>query len=104
VASYNLANGRGGQSTAAAKFGISPLTVMTWLKASGAPKAPKKGSKKVGKKVSKTTAPKAPAAASASGDLAGKLKTLLDLSQQITKSEAEVASLKAKFASLKASL
>jgi transposase-like protein len=109
VASYNSANGRGGQSTAAAKFGISPLTVMAWLKASGAPKKAKKGAKKavkaakVTKAVTKVAAPKA-AAAVASGDIAGKLKSLLDLSQQITKSEAELVSLKAKFASLKASL
>lgn len=109
VASYNSANGRGGQSTAAAKFGISPLTVMAWLKASGAPKKAKKGAKKavkaakVTKAVTKVAAPKATATV-ASGDIAGKLKSLLDLSQQITKSETELVSLKAKFASLKASL
>src|SRR6478672_5597990 len=45
VASYNEANGRGGQSKAAEKFNVSPLTVMAWLKASGAPKAAKKGGK-----------------------------------------------------------
>lgn len=113
VHSYNKANGRGGQSKAASKFGVSPLTVMAWLKASGAPKSGKKsqGAKAV-------SAPKAPsvtpvtahvaapvhAASGVSGSIGAKLEALGALHKQIEKAEAELASLVAKFAALKNSL
>ncbi len=107
VASYNEANGRGGQSQAAAKFGISPLTVMAWLKASGAPKA--------GKKIKDAKAPKAgkaakvsKAAAQSSGatgsGFSAKLSALDGLYRQIQKAESDLADLNAKFVSLKASI
>ena len=35
VIEYNSANGRGGQSAAAKKFKITPLTISAWIKASG---------------------------------------------------------------------
>ena len=101
VISHNAANGRGGQSTAAAKFGISPLTVMAWLNKSGAPKA--------GKKIKASKASKAvtPAKAGKSVGFDGKLKSLVALNGKIEKAEAgiikgqaELASLKATFASL----
>lgn len=99
VASYNAENGRGGQSKAAAKFKISPITVMAWLKAAGIKAAPKKGKK----------APKAPKAvkaakASSSGSFDAKLSSLLALSKEIAKAEAALAQLKGKFSSIKASL
>lgn len=99
VASYNVANGRGGQSKAASKFKISPITVMAWLKAAGVKASPKKG-----KKAAK--APKAAKAAkvSSSGGIDGKLAALLSLSKEIAKAEAALAQLKGKFSSLKASL
>ncbi len=64
---YNAANGRGGQSKAAANFKISQITVSAWMKAAGAPAPVKKvaASKaaktpKAGKKVKAPKAPKAP--------------------------------------------
>lgn len=45
VEQYNSANGRGGQSAAAAKFKVTPLTISAWIKALGAPAA--KGKKAV---------------------------------------------------------
>lgn len=115
VASYNAANGRGGQSKAAAKYNVSPLTVMAWLKAPGGKTAAKKTVKKgvryvaPGKaakaakaaKVSKAT--KAPKA-SVSGSFDAKLSSLLALSKEIAKAESALAQLNAKFKSLKASL
>jgi hypothetical protein len=113
VASYNAANGRGGQSTAAAKFNVSPLTVMAWLKANGgaaAVKAPARvkyvapgkaakaakaavaASAAKAAKVAASVKPSAPAAASN-----GKSNSLVALSNQIAKSEAELAQLKGKF-------
>lgn len=65
---YNAANGRGGQSKAAANFKISQITVSAWMKAAGAPAPVKKvaASKaakaakalKAGKKVKAPKAPK----------------------------------------------
>ncbi len=99
VASYNAANGRGGQSKAASKFKISPITVMAWLKAVGVTASPKKAAKAA-------KAPKAAKAAkvSSSGGIDGKLAALLSLSKEIAKAEAALAQLKGNFSSLKASL
>ena len=95
VASHNAANGRGGQSTAATKFGISPLTVMAWLKKSGAPKASKAAKSVV---VVKATAAPTP-----QGGINSKLTSLLSVIAQISKAEVELAHLKAKAASIQAS-
>src|SRR6478735_6939675 len=55
---YNTTHGRGGQSKAAEKFGISQITIASWLKAAGTPsKAATTPSKAAAK------APKAPKAA-----------------------------------------
>ncbi|MEI6818248.1 MAG: hypothetical protein WCL19_01460 [Verrucomicrobiota bacterium] len=45
VVEYNATNGRGGQSTAAEKFKISPLTIAAWLKTAGLGKSSKKKGK-----------------------------------------------------------
>lgn len=104
---YNAANGRGGQSRASAKFNVSPLTVVTWLKAAGAPAKVRKV-RGPGKKNKATAAPKAAATKVAGtsnpSNMSSKLSSLLSLSNQIARSENELAQLKAKFASIKASL
>ncbi len=124
VVAYNEANGRGGANNASKKFKISPLTVITWLKAAGvkppgkkvvkkatekavkkvAKKAGKKAAKKAGKKAkaAPTTAAAAPVAAS--GNMGSKLNALAALHSQIEKAEAALAADKAKFAALKAAL
>jgi transposase-like protein len=51
VAQYNSANGRGGQSAAAAKFKVTPLTISAWIKALGAPAAKVKKAVKAAKVV-----------------------------------------------------
>jgi len=101
VSGYNAANGRGGQSKAAEKFSVSPLTVMAWLKGAGIGKLSKKDLK----------AAKAPRALRGSKTVASngvamnaKLSSLLSLSNEIAKVEANLASLRSKFSSLKASL
>ena len=95
---YNAANGRGGQSKAAAKFGISPLTVMAWLKGAGVKKGKaKKGSVKLAK-------PAKGARKTAGGSFDTKLGQLLALRKDIIKAESELAKLHSKFDSLKGSL
>ena len=100
---YNEANGRGGQSKAAAKFGVSPLTVMAWLKSAGV----KGGAKKVAVKAPKAAKAAKPAkvAKSSSGsDFDSKLSALQALRKEIASAEAALDKLNAKFDSLKASL
>lgn len=92
VASHNAENGRGGQSTAAAKFNVSPLTVMAWLKATGAPKFGNKSTKVVGSNVV------------ISSDVDAKLSSLLALSSEISNAEGELNKLKAKFVALKSTI
>lgn len=67
---HNASQGRGGQSKAAEKFNISPLTVAAWLKSSGSKaaksaKAPKASKAKVAKTVKAPKAAKTPKAAKA---------------------------------------
>jgi transposase-like protein len=100
VNSFNAENGRGGQSAASKKFGISQLTVASWLKGAGsAPAAPAKRGPKAGKAAAKSAA-----ASTKSGGINGKLSALLALGNEIEKTEKSLAQLKAKFASIKASL
>jgi transposase-like protein len=46
VQEHDEKNGRGGQSTAAAKFGVSALTISNWLKQAGKKAPPKKAPRK----------------------------------------------------------
>lgn len=85
VQEYNAANGRGGQSTAAAKFGISQLTISNWLKNAGVPG-------------------KASKAAGGKGSMQNKLASMLTLGQEITELERALNSKRSKFEALKASL
>lgn len=105
--SYNEANGRGGQSKAAAKYNVSPLTVMAWLKAAGVTSGLKKA--KTGKATKAAKAPKAPKEAKAAeapgaGGFDAKLTALLAMSKEVVKAEADLAKLVAKFNAAKAAL
>lgn len=84
VESHNASNGRGGQSAAAKKFGVSQLTVSSWLKGAGVSAGSSKGSNK--------------------GSMQSKLASLLTLGQDISKLEKELGAKRAKFDSIKASL
>lgn len=91
VQKYNDDNGRGGQSAASKKFGISQLTIASWLK-SDAPTGAKRGRKPGSGKGSK------------GGSFSSKLSALSALASQIDKAEADLEKLKSKFKSLKADL
>ena len=100
VQKYNADNGRGGQSAASKKYGISQLSVSSWLKSSGeaAPAVAAKRGRKPG------SVNKVKATASKGGSYSVKLGELSALATQIDKAEAELGKLKAKFQSLKAGL
>jgi len=96
VEKVNAEKGRGGQSAAAKKFGISQLTISSWLKAgiSGGSAAAS----------TSTSAAPAKGGAAARGGISSKLSTLLALGNEIEKAERELTKMKAKFNSVKASL
>ncbi len=100
---YNAENGRGGQSKAAAKFNISPLTVMAWLKAAGIKRGPKKAAGKAPKAAKAPKAEKLPKA-SVSDSFDDKLHALVALRKEVAKAEADLAKLIAKFNAAKAAL
>lgn len=84
VQEFNASNGRGGQSAAASKFGISQLTISSWLKGAG---VSGRGKKAGGK-----------------GSMQNKLSTMITLGQEIERLERELNSKRSKFEALKASL
>lgn len=84
VTDYNASNGRGGQTSAAAKFGISQLTIAAWLKSAG---LTGRSAKSNGK-----------------GSMQSKLSTMLSLGQDIETLERELNAKRTKFEALKASL
>lgn len=94
VEKVNAEKGRGGQSAASKKFGISQLTISSWLKSSGA---------KPASTPSAAAAPPSKGVAGGSG-ISSKLNSLLALGNEIEKAERELTKLKAKFNSVKASL
>ena len=118
VNKYNADNGRGGQSVGSKKFKISPLTISSWLKKSGAPKtvaaktvtakaaAPKAtAAKPTGKRRGRPPGPaKAKAQVVTSGPIGKKLAKLQSLHNQIERTEADLATLQVQFKALKASL
>lgn len=83
VEKVNASKGRGGQTAAAKKFGISMLTISTWMKKS--PAASKRG-------------------AATSKSLNGALAKLASLHSQIESKEKEIAKLRQQFDVLKRSL
>lgn len=87
VDKVNEEKGRGGQSAASKKYKISPLTISSWIR-SGAGG----GSLTVG------------SSTSVAGPIGKKLSKLQALHDQISRSEKELARLKAQFNSLKSAL
>ena len=113
VLEHNAKNKRGGQLTAAKKFGISQITIASWLKKSGskataktavkaAGKAPKAAKKAAAKSKGKTRG-KAKAV-STGGTMQKKLSSLLALGNEIEKLERDLKAKRAQFATIKASL
>lgn len=95
VSDFNASNGRGGQSRAAGKFGLSVLTVATWLKNSGAKKP---ANRKIGKAVVKAAATSVPAG------LAAKVSNLITLSDEVRSAEVALEKLRGKLDAAKASV
>jgi len=93
VEKVNAEKGRGGQSAAAKKFGISQLTISSWLRAGVSGSGSNGGS--VSSAATKSVG---------RGGMNSKLASLLSLGNEIERAEKELTKLKAKFNSIKASL
>lgn len=90
VAEVNGEKGRGGQSAAAKKFGISQLTISNWIKAGGSPAAAKKARRGV---------------KSSTGDGVGKaIEKLGELHKEIASRRKELQALEVQFEELKAKI
>lgn len=89
VNQHNAANGRGGATAASKKYGVSQLTVASWLKSSGG------DSIRNGRKGGRTTA---------SGGRSSVLAELSKLDGVIAAKRKELDALEAQFQKLKASL
>lgn len=85
VEKVNAEKGRGGQSAASKKFKISPLTISSWIRDG------------LGN-------PAVAAGAAVGGPMGRKLAKLQTLHDQISKTEKDLAKMKAQFESLKNSL
>jgi hypothetical protein len=100
VTEHNAKNKRGGQLTAAKKFGISQITIASWLKKSGG----KTTGKTAVKATKKTAAKSASKVVSNTGSMQKKLNTLLSLGKEIEKLERDLNTKRAQFNTIKASL
>ncbi len=87
VHEYNAKHGRGGQSQAAKKFALSVLTVASWLRS---PKL--------------SVSAKAGKAGSVPAGINPKVASLIEVSDQLRKAEAEVTRLRAQYDELRSSI
>jgi len=108
IVEYNKEKGRGGQSAAAKKWNLNPITVRNWLEKAGVPTAGKGSKKKrTAKKAGRRTKSSAGAASSGSsgsssassasgGSVNASLKRMVAIQDQITELQREYDALKAK--------
>lgn len=99
IKAHDAQNGRGGKSAAVKNFGVSQISLSSWMKASGG--KPSRGGK--------TSATKGKGSKVAVLALAGngnlrKLKELTDLAGKIDKAESDLAQLRKRFDAIKGTL
>ncbi len=86
VNDYNAKHGRGGQSQAAKKFGLSVLTVSAWLKSPYITGSAEASASKMPKSMN------------------AKMAALIEVSEKLRKSEIETARLRAKYDAIRSSI
>ncbi|MEM7698829.1 MAG: hypothetical protein AAF236_10530 [Verrucomicrobiota bacterium] len=107
IEKYNEENGRGGQSAAASKYNLNPITIRSWMEKAGVatPRKKKgkggrpKGSTNKKKAARKVAAPKAaaPRAAASTGDAStDALGRMLAIKKELAALEGEYEKLKSK--------
>lgn len=100
IQKYNAENGRGGQSAAAKKWKLNPITVRNWLEAAGVPTAGKsRKKKKVSKKAGRKTTTRKTATRKASvkvSSVSATLERMVAIQKEIDSLQSEYDALKAK--------
>ncbi|MCB1133817.1 MAG: hypothetical protein KDN05_22045 [Verrucomicrobiae bacterium] len=96
VNTYNAEHGRGGQSAAVREFDLSAITVAAWLKRAGI-----RTGGRTAKLIRAGVVPNVPAVSPA---ITNKVGQLLDVSDEIRKTEMELAKLRAKYDALSAQI
>lgn len=93
IQNYNEENGRGGQSAAAKKWKLNPITVKAWMEKAGVSSPAKSGKKK--KKNGSAKAAASPRKANGSPkSVSAALKRMVQLQEQIEALQSEYNSLK----------
>ncbi|MEM9281663.1 MAG: hypothetical protein AAGA96_07555 [Verrucomicrobiota bacterium] len=99
ITDYNNKNGRGGQSAAAKKWKINPITVKAWMEKAGVASPGKTSKKKAGtKKKGKTATKKTRATRST------KTVSISDVLKRMAAIQDEISSLQKEYESLKGKL
>ncbi|MCG8601100.1 MAG: hypothetical protein MI807_13235 [Verrucomicrobiales bacterium] len=94
IQSFNEENGRGGQSAAAKKYKLNPITVRAWMEKAGVA-TPGKSSRKKKKGGRKTAASNSIRRSAAPKSTSAALKRMVKLQEQIEDLQSEYESLKA---------
>lgn len=99
IQQFNEKNGRGGQTAAVNKYGVTPITVRAWMDKAGVP-SPGKGTKKKGPKAKAVRAAKKAtvggkkAVTSTGGGASAALLRMVAIQSEIQTLQSEYASLK----------
>lgn len=96
ITDYNQKNGRGGQSAAAKKWKINPITVKSWMEKAGVASPGKSSRKKTSRKKAATTTRKARTTRETTNSIADVLKRMAAIHAEIGKLQKEYDGLKAK--------
>lgn len=92
IRNYNEENGRGGQSAAARKWKLNPITVKAWMEKAGVASPGKTGKKK--KKGKKAATSPSRRSTVNPGNVSASLKRMVEIQEQIEALEAEYNALK----------
>jgi hypothetical protein len=98
IQAFNEENGRGGQSAAAKKWKLNPITVKAWLEKAGVASPGKSAKKKLGKgrTASLNASPKPTKSTKLTGNVEDVLKRLMGIQKEIGSLQKEYDSLKSK--------
>ncbi len=103
IVKYNEANKRGGQSAAAEKYKISPITIGNWLKKAGLKKGGKAKTKTKGRAKAKASAGKSAGRPKKEATTAGS-SSVVNVLQRMASIQGEIEALQAEYDSLKGKL
>ena len=94
IQKFNEENGRGGQAAAAKKWKLNPITVKSWMEKAGVASPGKSAKKKSKGKKTTTIRRTTRAAKSTGGGVAGTLKRMMQIQEEIAALQGEYDKLK----------